>query len=69
MEEAKTSKSKGKNKKSGKIETEWENKPFYGNYPQRANDNNDIDITATQNWLSTTGLNSETEGFIVTEQL
>lgn len=55
---------KTKIKSLEKIETEWENKPFHEKYPQKANNNNDIDITATRNWLSTAGLKSETEGFL-----
>ena len=49
------------------LKNSWEEKPLHGKYPQRLTDN-DVDQIQTNKWLKTTGLNSETEGFIIAAQ-
>ena len=45
----------------------WREKPLHGRYPLRA-DNDDIDRTTTRQWLSSSSLKGETEGFILAAQ-
>ena len=42
----------------------WKGKPFHGNYPIR-DSNPDLSSSLTHLWLALSGLNSETEGFII----
>ena len=42
-------------------------KPLRGRYPLRT-DNSDVDRTATHQWLSSSSLKGETEGFILAAQ-
>ena len=45
----------------------WKEKPLHGQYPNRLHDN-DVNEIETNKWLSTSGLKSETEGFIIAAQ-
>ena len=47
--------------------SKWEEKPLHGQYPKRTKEK-DVDQDKTHNWLSTPGLKSETEGFIIAAQ-
>ena len=42
----------------------WREKPLYGTYPLRT-DNGDVDRTTTHQWLSSSSLKGESEGFIL----
>ena len=42
-------------------------KPLHGGYPLRT-DNGDVDRTTTHQWLSSSSLKGETEGFILAVQ-
>ena len=45
----------------------WREKPLHRRYPLRT-DNGDVDRTATHQWLSSSSLKEETEGFILVAQ-
>ena len=45
----------------------WREKPLHRRYPLRA-DNDDVDRSATHQWLSRSSLKGETEGFISAPQ-
>ena len=45
----------------------WREKPLHGRYPLRA-DNADVDRKTTHQWLSSSSLKGETEGFILAAQ-
>ena len=49
------------------LKSKWEEKPLHGQYPKRTKEK-DVDQDKTHNWLSTPGLKSETEGFIIAAQ-
>ena len=45
----------------------WREKPLHERYLQRT-DSSDVDTTTTHQWLSSSSLKGETEGFIMAEQ-
>ena len=45
----------------------WRKKPLHGRYPLRT-DNSDVDRTTTLQWLISSSLKGETEGFILAAQ-
>jgi len=49
------------------LKSKWEEKPLHGQYPKRTKEK-DVDQDKTHSWLSTPGLKSETEGFIIAAQ-
>ena len=64
---ARRTKLKAKNLALEHFKTKWEEKPLHGQYPKRINDK-DVDQAQTYEWLRTSGLKSETEGFIIAAQ-
>ena len=56
-------------KKEGlkQIKQNWENKPLHGKYPIR-NQKADVDQRNTHQWICSTCLKAETEGFIMDAQ-
>ena len=50
-----------------KLQNKWAEKPLHGQYSKQLNDQ-DVDEVETNRWLSTSGLKSETEGFIIAVQ-
>ena len=55
------------NNKDNNNKQGWKDKPLHGKYPIRASDL-DINSSLTLQWLASSGLKSETEGFIITAQ-
>ena len=49
------------------LQNVWKEKPLHGQYPKRLH-SNDINETEKNKWLSLSGLESETEGFIIAAQ-
>ena len=49
------------------IKSIWEEKPLHGQYLKGTKEK-DVDQGKTHNWLSTAGVKSETEGFIIAAQ-
>ena len=45
----------------------WKEKPLHGRYPLRT-ENGNVDRTTTHQWLSSSSLKGETEGFILAAQ-
>ena len=64
---AKRIKKKVKDLALEQLQNIWKEKPLHGQYPKRLNDN-DVNEVETNKWLSTSGLKSETEGFIIAAQ-
>ena len=58
---------KAKHQALEQLKSKWEEKPLHGQYPKRTKEKN-VDQDKTHNWLSTPGLKSETEGFIIAAQ-
>ena len=49
------------------LKSKWQEKPLHGQYQKRTKEK-DVNHDKTHNWLSTPGLKSETEGFIIPAQ-
>ena len=64
---AKHRKQKAKKIGQEKLESRWHEKPLYGQFAARSKDA-DVDETATHQWLRSSGLKGETEGFILADQ-
>ena len=61
---AKETKQKSKSESLKNLMSTWEEGPLHGQYPLRAN-NADVDQKKTCQWLRSSGLNVETERFIL----
>ena len=57
-------KAQAKNKNINELKEGWKDKPLHGKYPIRASDP-DVNFSLTHQWLASSGLKSETEGFII----
>ena len=64
---AKDRKKKAKNASLEDMKNGWREKPLPGKYPLRT-DHADVDKATTHQWLSSSSLKGETEGFILTTQ-
>ena len=58
---------KAKHQALEQLKSKWEEKPLHGQYPERIKEK-DVDQEQTHRWVSTPGLKSETEGFIIAAQ-
>ena len=63
-EKAKQIKKQTKTKNINELKEKWKDKPLHGKYPIRASDH-DVNSSLTHHWLSSSGLKSATEGFII----
>ena len=66
-EKVKQIKTKAKIKNINKMKEGWKDKPLHGKYTIRASDP-DVNSSLTHHWLASSGLKSETEGFIIAAQ-
>ena len=64
---AKEIKKKAKQGYLNHMKKSWREKPLHGRYPLET-DNSDADRTTTHQWLSSSSLKEETEGFILAAQ-
>ena len=62
--DGKRTKQMARNKTQEKLTKQWEDKALHGRYPKRIKDA-DVDHHKTNQWLKSSGLKSETEGFII----
>ena len=67
LKKAKQIKTQAKTKSINKLKEGWKDKPLHGKYFIRAMDP-DISSSLTHHWLTSSGLTSETEGFIIEAQ-
>ena len=65
--QAKHLKQWAKNCATKQLSEGWNQKPLHGKYPLQCQQA-DVDQTATHQWLRSSGLKAETEGFILTAQ-
>ena len=63
-EKARQIKKQTKTKNINELKERWKDKPVHGKYPIRASDP-DVNSSLTHRWLSSSGLKSATEGFII----
>ena len=58
---------KAKHEALEQLKSKWEEKPLHGQYPKRTKEKH-VNQDQTYNWLSTPGLKSERESFIIIAQ-
>ena len=66
-EKVKQIKTQAKTKNINELKEGWKDKPLHGKHPIRAGDP-DVNSSLTHQWLASSGLKSETEGFIIAAQ-
>ena len=66
-EKAKQIKAQAKTKNVNELKEGWKDKPLRDNYPIQAG-NPDINSSLNHQWLASSGLKSEIEGFIIAAQ-
>ena len=66
-DKAKQIKTQGKTKNINELKEGWKDMPIHGKNPIRANDP-DVNSSLNHHWLASSGLKSETEGFIIVAQ-
>ena len=66
-EKAKPIKTQSKTKNINELKEGWKDKPLHGKHPIRASDP-DVNSSLTHHWVASSGLKSETEGFIIAAQ-